>query len=240
MDPIRLLDTRTGTGLPKAPFGPGVTQDLTVRGGATGVPSDAESVVLDLTVTNATHTGSFVTVWPKGSAQPNVSNLNNVEGVARSNVVVSRIGTGGQITIANDSGNADILADVVGYFSAGAYKSGGVITGTTPVRILDTRPTNAFIQGEVRALTVAGVGGIPSTAKSAILKVTAVSPTAGGYLTVWPAGSLTPPNVSNLNFGPGITIPNLVVTRIGAGGQINIYNALGSTHVLVDVLGYAD
>ena len=57
---------------------------------------------------------------------------------------------------------------------------------------------------------------------------------------MWPSGSLAPPNVSNLNFGPDMTIPNLVITRIGTAGQINIYNAIGSTHVLIDVLGYAD
>jgi hypothetical protein len=31
-----------------------------------------------------------------------------------------------------------------------------------------------------------------------------------------------------------------VITQIGSGGQINIYNAFGTTHVLIDVLGYAD
>ena len=239
MDPVRVLDTRTGTGLPKMQFGPGVTQDLSVRGGTTGVPDDAESVVLNMTITNATHTGSFVTVWPTGSAKPNVSNLNNVEGVARANLVVARVGIGGQVSITNASGSTDIIADVVGYFSPGEFKSGGVITGATPVRILDTRPASPFGQDEVRTVVVAGIGGIPATAKTAILKVTAVVPTSAGFLTVWPE-PLAPPNVSNVNFGPGMTIPNLVVTRISTNGTINIYNALGMTHVLIDVLGYAD
>jgi Bacterial Ig domain len=242
MAPNRLLDTRNGIGIGlTGSFGAGGARNLTVRGGSTGVPSDAESVVLNMTVTNVTRDGSFITVWPAGSPQPVVSNLNNVQGIARPNLVVARVGTGGQISIVNDSGTADIIADVVGYFSAGAYKSGGVITGLTPIRILDTRsPSNAFGPGQVRSYTVAGVGGIPGTAKTAILKVTAVDPTAGGFLTVWPAGSSNPPNVSNLNFVPGMTIPNLVITQIGTGGQINIYNAFGSTHVLIDVLGYAD
>jgi hypothetical protein len=242
MAPIRLLDTRNGIGL-SGPFGDAASpRNLTVRGGSTGVPADADSVVLNMTVTNVTRDGSFITVWPAGSStKPVVSNLNNVEGIARPNLVVARVGAGGQISIANDSGTADLIADVVGYFSAGAYKSGGVITGLTPARILDTRtPSNPFGQGQVRSYTVAGAGGIPSTAKTAILKITAVDPTAGGYLTVWPAGSSNPPNVSNLNFVPGMTIPNLVITQIGAGGQINIYNAFGTTHVLIDVLGYAD
>jgi hypothetical protein len=238
MAPGRLLDTRVGTGL-SGPFGPKSTRNLTVRGAGTGVPADAQSVVLNMTVTNATHTGSYVTVWPAGSSQPLVSNLNNVEGIARPNLVVARVGDGGQISIANESGNADLIADVVGYFSAGAYSSGGVITGLSPVRILDTRtPTNLFTSGQVRTYAV---GAIPGNAKTAILKVTAVEPTGGGYVTVWPAGSANPPNVSNLNFGPNMTIPNLVVTQLGAGGQINVFNSVGtSTHILIDVLGYAD
>jgi hypothetical protein len=241
MAPNRLLDTRTGVGL-AGPFGGAASpRNLTVRGGSTGVPADADSVVLNMTVTNVTRDGSFITVWPAGSPQPVVSNLNNVEGIARPNLVVARVGVGGQISIANDSGTADLIADVVGYFSAGAYKSGGVITGLTPARILDTRsPSNPFGEGQVRSYTVAPAGGIPGTAKTAILKVTAVDPSAGGYLTVWPAGTANPPNVSNLNFVPGMTIPNLVITQIGSGGQINIYNAFGTTDVLIDVLGYAD
>ncbi|HUP71405.1 MAG TPA: hypothetical protein VM282_00005 [Acidimicrobiales bacterium] len=240
MAPNRLLDTRNGIGLPQAPFGEGTPRNLTVRGASTGVPTDAESVVLNMTVVNATSNASFVTVWPAGLAQPEVSNLNNVVGIARPNLVVARVGASGQISIANAFGTADIIADVVGYFRAGAYQSGGVITGLTPDRILDTRPSNAFIPGQVRSLIVAGAGGIPGTAKTAILKVTAVDPDETGFITVWPSGTSTPPNVSNLNFVPGMTIPNLVVTQIGTAGQINIYNAFGSTHVLVDVLGYAD
>lgn len=242
MAPNRLLDTRTGVGIGlTGSFGAGTPRNLTVRGGSTGVPADADSVVLNMTVTNVTRDGSFITVWPAGSPQPVVSNLNNVEGIARPNLVVARVGDGGQISIANDSGTADLIADVVGYFSAGAYKSGGVITGLTPARILDTRsPSNPFGEGQVRSYTVAPAGGIPGTAKTAILKVTAVDPSAGGFLTVWPAGTANPPNVSNLNFVPGMTIPNLVITQIGSGGQINIYNAFGTTDVLIDVLGYAD
>jgi hypothetical protein len=240
LPPKRLLDSRNNIGLNGA-FQAGPARNLTVRGADTTVPPDADSVVLNMTVVNATNDASFVTVWPAGLPQPEVSNLNNVVGIARPNLVVARVGAGGQISIANAFGTADIIADVVGYFRAGAYKSGGVITGLTPDRILDTRPNNAFAPGTVRSLTVAGAGGIPGTAKTAILKVTAVDPdAAGGFITVWPAGTSNPPEVSNLNFGPGMTIPNLVVTQIGTAGQINIYNAVGSTGVLVDVLGYAD
>ena len=91
-------------------------------------------------------------------------------------------------------------------------------------------------------MQIQGLPGIPAQAKTVILKVTAANPTAdGGYLTIWPTDAgASPPNVSNLNFNANVNIPNLVITKIGADGKINIFNAFGNTHVLVDVLGYAD
>ena len=43
---------------------------------------------------------------------------------------------------------------------------------------------------------------------------------------------------SNLNFGPGQTIPNLVVVKLGTGGKFSVYNAQGLTHVIADVVGW--
>ena len=52
---------------------------------------------------------------------------------------------------------------------------------------------------------VTGVyGTVPAGASAAVLNVTAVDPTASGFLTVFPEGT-TMPTVSNLNFTPGET-----------------------------------
>ena len=67
--------------------------------------------------------------------------------------------------------------------------------------------------------------------------ITATEPTAGSYLTAFPTGT-QPPLASNLNFGPGQTIPNLVVVKLGSGGKFSVYNAAGSTHVIADVVGW--
>ena len=69
------------------------------------------------------------------------------------------------------------------------------------------------------------------------MNVTAVSPTSTGYLTVYPAGT-TRPTISNVNFPAGAVVPNMVTVALGAGGGVQIYNAVGSTHVLADVVGY--
>ena len=80
-NPTRILDTRSGTGAPKAQVGAGGTLQLQVAGGA-GVPANASAVVMNVTVTNPAAAG-FVTVWPCGQPQPLASNLNYVGGPER-------------------------------------------------------------------------------------------------------------------------------------------------------------
>ena len=95
--------------------------------------------------------------------------------------------------------------------------------------------------GETYDLPITGKGGVPGAGVGAVvLNVTATDPTAASYLSVWPTG--TPrPTVSNLNFTPGATVPNLVTVKVGDGGRVTIVNDTGATDVVVDVVGfYAD
>ncbi|MEQ1698705.1 MAG: hypothetical protein ABMA25_01280 [Ilumatobacteraceae bacterium] len=69
------------------------------------------------------------------------------------------------------------------------------------------------------------------------VNVTAISPTANGFLTIFPAGS-TQPTASNLNTAAGRTVPNMVIVPVGAGGAISVFNSGGSTHLAVDILGW--
>ena len=69
------------------------------------------------------------------------------------------------------------------------------------------------------------------------LNVAVTQPTVGGWLTVYPTG--TPrPLAASINFAPDQTISNLVVAKVGTDGKIDIYNAAGTTHVVVDVAGW--
>jgi len=112
----------------------------------------------------------------------------------------------------------------------------------TPARIADTRSGLGGVQGPVASdsttdFIVVGVGAVPAEATSVVLNVTVVSPTATGYLTVFPAGSPRPDS-SNLNFVAGANVPNLVIARVGVGGKISVYNFGGQAHVLLDATGY--
>jgi hypothetical protein len=78
-------------------------------------------------------------------------------------------------------------------------------------------------------------GAPPPT--GAVLNITVTNTTSAGYLTVWPDGS-TQPLASDLNWTAGLTVPNLVVVRLSAGGKIAIYNAFGCSEVIADVVGW--
>jgi hypothetical protein len=115
----------------------------------------------------------------------------------------------------------------------------------TPARITDTRtnsgaPNASSTLGAGGALDVrvAGAGGLPITgATAAVLNVTVTNPTQPSFLTVWPARAAQP-IASNLNFGPGQTVANLVEVGLGDQGAVSVYNSAGSVDVVVDVQGY--
>ncbi len=116
-----------------------------------------------------------------------------------------------------------------------------------PARVLDTRPSGQTVDGLHRAvgpiaantmyqLPIAGRAGVPPTASSVVLNVTAVAPAGGGYVTVFPCGESLP-NASNLNFAAGDVIPNSVFAKVGAAGSVCLFVST-TTNLLVDVSGF--
>ena len=246
LDPVRVLDTRNGTGAPQAQVGPESSIDLDVTG-AGGVPaSGVSAVVLNVTATNASSTESYITVWPSGSALPLASNLNFVSGQHVPNLVIARVGAGGKVSIFNRNGTVDVVADVQGYYAAPATPPpGSTYTAVSPIRVLDSRDgtgvpggfTGQLGTGATLNLTVAGVAGVPTDATAVALNFTvADSPGPASYLTVYPSG--TPrPLASNLNWQEGQTKALLVIVRVN-NGKVTMYNNLGSTNVIADLQGW--
>ena len=240
--PERILDSRPAfqVGPYSTPWAAAETREVMVADGTT-VPTEADSVVLNVTATQ-TNAVSYLSIWPNGEAKPVVSSLNWASGWTIPNAVTVKVGDAGKVKIYNDAGTTNVIVDVVGYFKAGV---GVPYHPLSPERILDSRP--AFQVGPFNTpwagattcdLTVTGVGGVPATGVDAVLtNFTVTQTTAVGYLTVWPKGE-TQPLVSSLNWDPGWTISNAVTAKVGTGGQIQIYNNLGSTNVLADVAGW--
>jgi hypothetical protein len=242
LTPSRVLDTRNGIGGNVVPLVGGWTTQVQIAG-AGGVPATgATGVVLNVTAVDPAG-GGYVTAWPSGEAMPATSSLNYLPGTTVPNLVTVKLGPNGKVDLYNDSGTAHLLVDVVGYLTP-ASVSGGRYTALNPGRILDTRPANGgagpFGPDSTRSLHVTGVAGVPSSGVTAVaLNVTVAEGSApGGYLTVSPTGEPRP-TASTHNFGPGVSpVANLVLAKVGAGGNIDIYNFAGSTNGLVDVIGY--
>ena len=129
----------------------------------------------------------------------------------------------------------------------------------SPVRVLDTRSDlglAAVTDGVAGTLKVTGLIPtatsnnavvVPVGATAVVLNVTAVNPTAGGYVSLRPGDATGAPTVSTLNVTAGGTFPNgatITVPTTGAhAGQIQVwyeaeYTTVGSTELLIDIAGY--
>jgi hypothetical protein len=242
--PARVLDTRVGIGAGPAPLGPGGHLDLQVTGAGPVPSSGVAAVVMNLTGTNTTAAG-YLTAWPTGQPMQTTSNLNFVGGQSVPNLAVIPIGDGGKVSIFNFAGNTDVIGDVVGYYTAPAVSvpGGGLFQAMAPQRFLDTRPQfdNATMaDGRTVLAQITGRAGIPGNAIGVVANVTATNTTVPGFLTVFP-DALPQPLTSSLNFVGGEPgVPNLVMSKLGAPGNISIYNFSpgGTTDAIVDVVGW--
>jgi len=116
----------------------------------------------------------------------------------------------------------------------------------TPCRLIDTRLAAGPLGGpslgpsESRTFNLAGACGIPITAVSISVNVTAVGPTTAGYLRIL-ASDAGPSSTSVLNFGAGQTRANnalLTISNDILGGVTVTNGSSGTVDVVIDVNGY--
>jgi hypothetical protein len=127
------------------------------------------------------------------------------------------------------------------------YTTPGAYHPLVPTRIEDTRPGSGLAgsgqapgPGDQLGVQVAGQGGVPSSGVAAIVvNLTVTDPTASGYVGVFPTG-VARPLASTIDFLAGQTKANMAEVALGLGGQISVYNAAGTTQVVVDVEGWYD
>jgi Regulator of chromosome condensation (RCC1) repeat len=200
-------------------------------------------VVLNVTVVNPTQAG-FLTVWPCDQPRPGTSNLNFARGETRASSAIVGLGPDVKLCVFTDA-ETDLLVDLSGHIP-----DSPVLGLVTPMRIVDSRPLGRVgVDGGIRSagstaeVTVAHLGfdpqtnlfAVPDDVYTVVLSVTATGPEEAGFVTVWPCGR-DRPNASNLNFGAGQTVANMVVAEVGRDGKVCVY-ASASTHLLVDIAG---
>ena len=140
----------------------------------------------------------------------------------------------------NGHGSAHVVIDVVGYYVDDTGEPGARYFPQPPASGWSTRasdyPRPRLQPGESVEVALRPPPIGESSLVAAVLNVTAVLPDAAGYLIAHPADE-PPPLASSLNFAPGDVRPNLVVVKTSTDGRVRISNPIGSTDVLVDLLG---
>jgi uncharacterized repeat protein (TIGR03803 family) len=244
--PCRVVDTRN----PNGPLGGPPIQGQTSRSfpitGNCGIPVAAASAISANVTVIPNGQLQYLTVWPTGQQQPQIS-LMNSDGRTKANAAVLQAGLNGNVSV-YASNTTNLVIDVNGYYVLpGATPQGSsplTFYPLTPCRVVDTRGPSgplggpALVGGQERDFPVqqASGCGIPSSAKEYSLNVTALPHGPLQYLTAWPAGQQRP-TISTLNAPTGTTTANAAVIGVGTGGSVAVYPT-NNTDLLIDINGY--
>lgn len=237
--PARVFDSRTGLGAASvssiAPVKPVSVQ----IGGRDGIPANADSVAVNVTVTNAKGDG-FALVYPAGMAPPKASSVNFRGGESRSNLVLAKLGAGGRLSLVTNV-EADVVLDVVGYFVNPALSGPGArLHALAPSRLLDSRMklglAGPLIADSTATVVVRGRNGVAADAQAVLVNLTATDASSGTYIAAYGDGDR--PATSTINVGPNDTRSNMAIVPLAADGSMRLYNYAGVVDVVADVLGY--
>ncbi|HET9173136.1 MAG TPA: hypothetical protein VFN97_27155 [Actinospica sp.] len=241
--PQRIMDTRSGLGA-TGPIKSMTTVTLPLPASITSANhGPVQAVVLNVTVTGAT-AGGNVKVYSSGLTQvPATSNVNFGKGQTVANQVTVALVTNGQLVfdVQENPGTVQLIADVEGYYTSGNDATNAGYAALSPKRLIDTRSKTGGIGGRLPAwghVRYTLPSSVPTGATAVALNVTLVNAASFGDLKVYPDSS-TVPNISNLNFAKGGTVPNLVIVQVPASRVIDFYlDSNGSGDLLVDLEGY--
>ena len=241
--PCRVVDTR----LPPSPFGGpavsgGTSRSFAVPLSGCGIPPTALAYSLNVTVVPSGPLG-YLTIWPSGEAQPQVSTLNSPDGRVKANAAIVPAGNAGAVSVFA-SQTTNVLIDINGYFTAPGDQTLQFYP-LTPCRVLDTRYQSGHLGGPYLHGTrerdfpvLESNCQVPPTAQAYSMNFTAV-PWQGkplGYLSAWAAGG-NQPQVSTLNNPTATVVANAAIVPVGVGGAIAVYPSQ-DTDLVVDINGY--
>jgi len=246
MTPCRVVDTRGPQGTFGGPaIAGGGSRSFPIPQGNCNVPTTASAYAMNVTAVPHGPLG-YLTIWPTGGDQPEVSTLNSEDGRIKANAAVVPAGTNQAVSV-YVTNTADVILDINGYFVSANYNSALAFFPLTPCRIADTRGPQGPLGGPMLQngaardfpILQASTCGTPATAQAYSLNFTAL-PSRGqplGYVSVWPAGQAQPV-VSTLNAPTGTTTANVAIVPAGAAGDIMAYAYGNNTDLIIDINGY--
>lgn len=237
--PCRIVDTRNAPGDLGGPSLTGGTpRSFPLLEATTCFPSGVNPSAYSLNFTALPHGHlGYLTVWPTGETQPQVSTINAPTGANTANAAIVPAGTGEAVSVFA-SADTDLLIDVNGYF-APPGQGGLSLYPTPPCRVLDTRNGNGAFSGLLSPpVDVLGSPcGAPSQSQAYTLNATVVPQGGLGFLSLWPYGQ-DQPTVSTLNAHDGAVTSNMAIVPAGTDGKIDAYAGNGMTNLILDISAF--
>ncbi len=233
--PIRLADTRTGTGVPLGPVDAGCIVQVDL---ASVAPVDATAAVLTIT-SDRTKATTFITAFRCGGPRPEISHLNPRKGDPVPGMAIVPLDATKRACIYAD-GLTDVIVDLIGWYAP----SGDPLHEIAPTRVLDTRtgprPVGLApgrpIDATVVRVPIAGAGQpIPESASAVAINLTVTGAVKSTFATAYPCG--TPPPTSTVNTLAGFDRGAPAIIGLDAGGALCVFTERAAD-LIVDVTGW--
>lgn len=209
------------------------------------VPTGAAAYAATITVVPPAPL-AFLTAWPEGRPQPNVSSTNSPAGrIVANSVIVPASPDGGIQLFTLD--RSDVIVDITGYFGPDDGTSGMFFFPVRQCRVSQTNGAGftgifngpIFEDDTTRTIPIptSTCAGIPGNARAYSLNATVMP---GGspmpFLTIYPTGQGRP-NASVINAFEGQTVSSGFLVPAGVNGAVDIY-AFRRTHIALEISGY--
>ena len=241
--PQRAADTRVAARADnlytRAPDGSEAVVNVPIAG-RYGITSAVSSVAVIVTaIAPDSAESGFVVVFPHGGAQPPSSNVNvNGLGDTRANLVVVPLGADGSIDLRLHVTD-NVIVDVVGSFTEGSAASSGMGTYVplAPTRTTDTRSNAPFGRRAANSISAVNPTVVPDNALAVTQNIIMVDTDGYGFVTAFPTGLPSVPNVSNGNATSAGQIRSVLSLTVLGAGSSSYFVSIG-TDLVVDVTGY--
>jgi hypothetical protein len=224
--PTRLYDSRTAGGRLAA------REVRRIKTAGVGAVPPSNGLTVTLNAVNAAKTGTLQ-IWPCDRSPSGIPVLVVTTGATASTAAATRVAGDGTVCVSSTVAT-DIVLDATSVWGIGG---GRQMRAVTPSRVYDSRNAGGKVGGgSVASIAVAGAGGVNGGASVVSVTVSATSSSGRGTVAAWPCGQ-NKPFVAMMQLMPGITSSSTVIVGLG-GGKLCL-SPTASTHLIVDVTGYA-
>jgi|GEM_PF-6895331 len=188
LTPCRLLDTRGAE--------PSISLLIETLGRC-GIPDDASSLSVVITVADSISAAGYLTAWSGVGSRPVISNLNwSKVHETRANSTLVELSSIGAFAI-DLSSPSPVIVDVLAAFVPAQSSTSGRFVPIRPLRVTDTRRDNSTPDAG-STISILLPESFPDDTAAVAANITIVSSTGPGYVSIFPSGA-SPPNSSILN-----------------------------------------